>query len=195
MVVRLSLFLLGASAARAHEALFEPASFGWTTDSYELSWPLTGARYGSHFLFRGLNASTAEGSIALVAGQTVDLEIGCSRSNVEDKHQACADDPGSLHSIGGARTGCGLAISYKRARTALRRRSLPSIRSYYVCRPHRVQRPARLRSRGVEAHFCRAGQSARDAGWSAGNVRLRMDTESVKRCCCLPDTGRREQRS
>ena len=118
MVVRLSLSLLGLSAAaRAHEALFEPASFGWTTDSYELSWPLTGARYGSHWLFRGLNDSTAQGSIALVAGRTIDLEIGCSRANVEDKHEACADDPGSLHSIGGARTGCRLAISYKRART------------------------------------------------------------------------------
>ena len=183
MVVRLILLLLGVSAARAHEALFEPASFGWTTDTYELSWPLTGARYGARWLFRGLNASTAEGSIALVAGQTVDLEIGCSRSNVEDKHQACADDPGSLHSIGGARTGCGLAISYKRARPRASRRSLPSLRSYHVCRPHRVQRPARLRPRGVEAHLRRAGQFARDAEWTAGYVRLRMDTESVKRCC------------
>ena len=59
--------------------------------------------------------SSAKGTVELKAGKSVTVKLGCE-GGAADRSTSCPENLGSLH-IGsdGKKTGCAIAISYKRA--------------------------------------------------------------------------------
>jgi len=109
LIVLHALLLIGL--ARAHEAMWMAPAFGSLDNNDELDYPLNSGS-GPNWMCRGLLPSSSQGVITLTVGQPVSLLIGCSQDSA-DAGQACREDPGSLHSADGSRTGCALAIAYK----------------------------------------------------------------------------------